>query len=146
MTDQDTLATDAIKRYSMFSAGAGLVPVPLVDWVAISMLQVKLLKEVAAIYKVPFDADRVRSIVAALIGGLAGTSLGYGIGRNLLKAVPVLGPVLGGFSMSAMGGAVTWAVGRVFMQHFASGGTLLDFEPEKMREHFKNEVAQPAHS
>jgi len=141
MTEKDTLATEAIKKYSLYSAGAGLIPMPLVDFAAISVIQLKMLKQVSAIYGVPFDADRVRSIVAALIGGLAGTNLGYGLGRNLLKAVPVVGPVLGGFSVSAMGGAVTWAMGRVFMQHFASGGTLLDFDPDAMRQHFKAEVA-----
>lgn len=141
MTEQDALATDAIKKYSLYSAGAGLIPMPLVDFAAISAIQVTMLKEVAAIYGVAFDTERGRSIVAALIGGLAGTNLGYGMGRALLKAVPFVGPVLGGFSVSAMGGAVTWAVGRVFMQHFASGGTLLDFEPDKMRQHFTSEVA-----
>lgn len=141
MTEQDNLATDAIKKYSMYSAGAGLIPMPFVDFAAISLIQVKLLKEMAGIYGVAFDADRVRSIVAALLGGLVGTNLGYGLGRNLLKAVPFVGPVLGGLSVSAMGGAVTWAVGRVFMQHFASGGTLLDFEPDKMRQHFTSEMS-----
>jgi uncharacterized protein (DUF697 family) len=141
MTEQDNLATNAIKKYSMYSAGAGLIPMPFVDFAAISLIQVKMLKEMAGIYGIPFDADRVRSVVAALLGGLVGTNLGYGLGRNLLKAVPFVGPVLGGFSVSAMGGAVTWAVGRVFMQHFASGGTLLDFEPDKMRQHFTSEMA-----
>jgi uncharacterized protein (DUF697 family) len=141
MTEQDNLATDAIKKYSMYSAGAGLIPMPFVDFAAISVIQVKMLKEMAGIYGVAFDADRVRSIVAAMLGGLVGTSLGYGLGRSVLKAVPFVGPVLGGFSMSAMGGAVTWAVGRVFMQHFASGGTLLDFDPDKMRQHFTSEMA-----
>jgi uncharacterized protein (DUF697 family) len=140
MTEQDMQATDAIKRHSLYSAGAGLIPMPWVDVAAITAIQVKMLKEVAGIYGVPFDAERGRSIVASLIGGLVGTNLGYGLGRNLLKAVPFVGPVLGGFSVSAMGGAVTWAVGRVFMQHFASGGTLLDFEPDKMRQHFASEV------
>jgi uncharacterized protein (DUF697 family) len=140
MTDKDMLATEAIKKYSLYSAGAGLIPVPLVDFAAISAIQIKMLKQVSAIYEIPFDDERGRSIVAALIGGLAGTNLGYGLGRNLLKAVPFVGPVLGGFSVSAMGGAVTWAVGRVFMQHFASGGTLLDFDPDAMRQHFKREI------
>jgi len=140
MTEKDMLATEAIKKYSLYSAGAGLIPVPLVDFAAISAIQIKMLKQVSAIYEIPFDAERGRSIVAALIGGLAGTNLGYGLGRNLLKAVPFVGPVLGGFSVSAMGGAVTWAVGRVFMQHFASGGTLLDFDPDAMRQHFKREI------
>ena len=140
MTEKDMLATEAIKKYSLYSAGAGLIPMPLVDFAAISAIQLTMLKQVSSIYDVPFDADRGRSIVAALIGGLAGTNLGYGLGRNLLKAVPFVGPVLGGFSVSAMGGAVTWAVGRVFMQHFASGGTLLDFDPDAMRQHFKREI------
>lgn len=141
MTEQDSKATDAIKTYSMYSAGAGLIPMPWVDFAAITAIQVKMLKDVAGIYGVPFDADRVRSIVAALIGGMVGTNLGYGLGRTVLKSVPLVGTFLGGLSVSAMGGAVTWAVGRVFMQHFASGGTLLDFEPEKMRQHFTREVA-----
>lgn len=141
MTEKDMLATETVKRYSLYSAGAGLIPVPLVDVAAISAIQLKMLKDVSVIYDVPFHDERVRSIVAALIGGLAGTNLGYGFGRNLLKMVPVFGPVLGGLSVSAMGGAVTWAVGRVFMQHFASGGTLLDFEPDKMRQHFTSEVS-----
>lgn len=141
MTEKDMLATEAIKKYSLYSAGAGLIPMPLVDFAAITAIQLTMLRRVSAIYEIPFDTDRARSIVAALIGGLAGTNLGYGLGRNLLKAVPVFGPVLGGFSVSAMGGAVTWAVGRVFMQHFASGGTLLDFDPDAMRQHFKSEVA-----
>jgi len=140
MTEKDMLATEAIKKYSLYSAGAGLIPVPLVDFAAISAIQIKMLKQVSSIYEIPFDDERGRSIVAALIGGLAGTNLGYGLGRNLLKAVPFVGPVLGGFSVSAMGGAVTWAVGRVFMQHFASGGTLLDFDPDAMRQHFKREI------
>jgi len=140
MTEKDTLATEVIKKYSLYSAGAGLIPMPLVDFAAISAIQLRMLKSVSAVYGIPFDADRARLVVAALIGGLAGTSLGYGLGRNLLKAVPLVGPVLGGFSVSAMGGAVTWALGRVFMQHFASGGTLLDFDPESMRQHFKSEV------
>lgn len=140
MTEKDMLATEAIKKYSLYSAGAGLIPMPLVDFAAISAIQLTMLKQVSSIYDVPFDVDRGRSIVAALIGGLAGTNLGYGLGRNLLKAVPFVGPVLGGFSVSAMGGAVTWAVGRVFMQHFASGGTLLDFDPDAMRQHFKREI------
>jgi signal transduction histidine kinase len=32
-------------------------------------------------------------------------------------------------------------VGRVFTQHFASGGTFLDFDPAEVREHFRQEFA-----
>ena len=33
--------------------------------------------------------------------------------------------------------AYTWALGNVFIQHFEAGGTFLDFDPEKVREHFR---------
>ena len=33
-------------------------------------------------------------------------------------------------------GASTYAVGKVFHQHFASGGTFLDFDAEKTRGYF----------
>ncbi|MCI5165392.1 MAG: GTPase, partial [Candidatus Electrothrix sp. GM3_4] len=32
--------------------------------------------------------------------------------------------------------AVTYAVGKVFHQHFASGGTFLTFDPDKVREYY----------
>jgi hypothetical protein len=31
---------------------------------------------------------------------------------------------------------LTWAVGRVFIQHFASGGTFLNLDPHQVREYF----------
>ena len=107
---------------------------------AVTALQIKMLAEVARHYDQKFEADRVRPILASLIGGVASTSLGYGVGNHLLKGVPLVGPALGVLSMPAMAAAVTWAVGKVFMQHFASGGTLLDFDPEKTRTHFESYV------
>jgi hypothetical protein len=41
--------------------------------------------------------------------------------------------------MPAFGAAATYAVGQVFIQHFESGGTFLDFDPDKVREHFRQE-------
>jgi len=38
----------------------------------------------------------------------------------------------------AFGAGMSWAVGRIFMQHFASGGTFLDFDPDKVRAFFKS--------
>jgi hypothetical protein len=35
--------------------------------------------------------------------------------------------------MSVFGGAFTYAVGQVFIQHYATGGTMLDFDTTKAR-------------
>src|SRR5262249_52323614 len=58
------------------------------------------------------------------------------------KMIPFVGPLVGGLSMPLFSGAATYAIGQVFIQHFETGGTLLDFEPEKVREHFRREFAE----
>jgi hypothetical protein len=41
-----------------------------------------------------------------------------------------------------LAGALTHAVGELFIMHFEAGGTLLTFEVEKMRAHFRREYEQ----
>ena len=42
--------------------------------------------------------------------------------------------------MATLGGSSTYAIGRVFKQHFEKGGTLEDFEPEKVAGELKAEL------
>jgi len=144
MSEKDLRAEEVIKRYAAYSAGAGLIPVPMLDMAAIGAVQLKMLKDLSAVYEVPFENDRVRPIVAAVIGGYASSKLGTGIGGSMLKSVPLFGQVLGVLAVPAFGAGLTWAVGRIFMQHFASGGTFLDFDPEKVRAFFKSGKAAAA--
>jgi hypothetical protein len=44
--------------------------------------------------------------------------------------------------MPTLAGASTYAVGRVFIQHFECGGTILSFDPEKVRAHFEKEFEE----
>ena len=125
-----------------YSAGAGLIPIPLVDWAAIAAIEVKMLADIGGVYGLPFEADRVRPLVSALIGGYAAQKLGYGIGGSLLKGVPIIGQALGMLSVPAFAAAITYAVAKVFIQHFASGGTFLDFDPDKVRAYFQSEVGK----
>jgi hypothetical protein len=39
--------------------------------------------------------------------------------------------------MPALSAGATYAIGMAFIQHFASGGTLLDFNPSQYREFIK---------
>ena len=39
--------------------------------------------------------------------------------------------------MPVFSAGVTYVIGKVFIQHFASGGTLLDFNPPDYREFIK---------
>jgi uncharacterized protein (DUF697 family) len=136
LTDKDRAATEIVKKYALYSAGAGLIPLPLVDFAAIAGVELKMLQDLGDLYDVPFKQDMVRPIVASILGGYTSQKIGAGVGASMLKAVPLVGQAVGMVSTSAFGAAITWAIGKVFIQHFASGGTFLDFDPDKVRAYF----------
>lgn len=144
MSDKDVAAQQIVKTYALYAAGAGLIPVPVVDFAAITALELKMLRDLGNLYGVEFQQDRVRPIVASLIGGYASTKLGYGIGGSALKSIPFVGQAMGLLSMPAFGSGLTYGIGKIFIQHFASGGTFLDFDPEKVRTFFSKKPAADA--
>lgn len=101
----------------------------MADFAAIAGLELRMPHELGALYGVPFSEELVRPIVASIIGGYTSMKIRSRAGVSLLKSVPAIG----GLSVSVFGASLTWAVGKVFIQHFASGGTFLDFNPEKVR-------------
>jgi uncharacterized protein (DUF697 family) len=128
-----------VRKYMYWSMGAGLIPVPYADMAAVTGVQIKMLADLAKHYEIPFSKNKVKEIVAALIGGalpgpIAGSMLG-----SAVKMVPVVGPIIGGVSVPLLSGATTYAVGNVFIRHFESGGNFIDFEPAKVKDEFKQE-------
>jgi uncharacterized protein (DUF697 family) len=121
--------------------GAGLIPVPLVDLVVVSGVQLKMLADISKVYGVKFHENRGKALIAALLGYVLPNSLSFGTVGSLIKAIPVIGQLAGAPSMVAFCGASTYAVGKVFIHHFESGGTFLSFDPAKVREHFQQEFA-----
>ena len=51
-----------------------------------------------------------------------------------LKGIPIMGTLAAGFVMPVLASGATYAIGKAFIQHFASGGTLLDFHAPDYRE------------
>ena len=126
----------------LWAAGGGLIPVPMLDVVAITVVEIKMLRELAEIYNVPFREDQVKSILVSLLAGFGAPALGAAIGSSLVKFIPVTGYFVGLFAISGVAAAFTYAVGKVFLQHFASGGTFLDFNPKKVREYFARQFEE----
>jgi uncharacterized protein (DUF697 family) len=115
--------------------GAGLIPVPFVDLAAVTGVQIKMLSELSKVYEVPFEKNRGKLIAGSLIGSVVPGALGA-VG-SALKVVPVIGSLAGAPAMVLFCGASTWALGKVFIQHFESGGTFLTFDPEAVKEYYK---------
>lgn len=145
MTSDDELtvrletANELIRKYSTISMGAGLIPVPFVDMVALTGIQLKMLHHLAELYDISFSKELAKSLVASLLGGVISTQTAMETVMSLSKLIPVGGLVTGMVTMSLFGGAATYAVGKVFIQHFESGGTFLDLDPTKVREYFAAE-------
>ena len=138
----EVAAERIIRQNVIWAVGGGLLPFPLVDMVAITAVEVKMLREWSALYEVPFKEDRVKNITASLLAGLGAPALGTALTMSLVKAVPVVGFISAFVAVPGLAAAFTYAVGKVFIQHFASGGTFLDFDPQKVREHFAREFEE----
>jgi hypothetical protein len=51
----------------------------------------------------------------------------------------MIGGLLGILAVPAFAGATTYAIGKVFIRHFESGGTFLDFDPSKAKAYFQQQ-------
>jgi uncharacterized protein (DUF697 family) len=128
MTDhtRDELASHLVDRLSLWSGAAGLIPVPLVDMAAVGGVQLHMLRRLSEIYGVPFSENRGKSILTSLVGAVIPASAATTT-ASLMKGLPVIGTAIGVLTMPVVSAGATWVIGKVFIQHFASGGTLLDF-------------------
>jgi uncharacterized protein (DUF697 family) len=140
MTDaaRDKLASQLVDRLSLWSGAAGLIPVPLVDIAAVGGVQLHMLRRLSEIYGVPFTENRGKSILTSLAGAMIPASAATATG-SFIKGLPVIGTAIGALTMSGVSAGATWVIGKVFIQHFASGGTLLDFNPPDYREFIKTQ-------
>lgn len=131
-----------VRRNVLWALGIGLVPVPIVDFVGVTGIQLKMLNELTKLYGVNFSEQMAKKVLASLVAGLGSASVGGLLAASFLKFVPIVGTSLGAISLPIIGGAFTMAVGHVFVSHFESGGTLLNFNPKAIRDHFRAEFEQ----
>ncbi len=129
---------DIIQTYALYAAGAGFIPIPLIDLASISSVQYKMIKRLSAEYKIPFDKKRAESAIAAILGGTSSFELGW-ITRFMFKRVPIIGPIIGGTAVSTFAYASTKVIGNIFNDHFKTGGdmSLEDITMIKMKETFR---------
>ena len=126
-----------IRQHVAFSLVAGAVPAPVIDVIAITAIQVDMLRQLADRYHVDFNEERGKSIAMSLMGATVGTFLGR-VGASVVKVIPGIGTLLGIGSQVILAGASTYAIGKVFQGHFDADGTMFDFDLEKMRDRFRD--------
>ena len=136
MTERQVSAFKTVRQYMWISMGAGLIPFPIFDWVAVSGVQLKMIADLSKLYGVPFKANSGKALLGSFVGFALPRSVAFGF-LGMLKCIPVVGELAGAPAMAITCGAYAWAMGQVFIQHFESGGTFLNFDPEAVKEYFK---------
>lgn len=128
-------ALKSIRHHVYGSAGVGLIPIAIVDLVGLMAVQLNLVRRLARIYDIPFSKDVAKHIIGTLVGSYVPTTVSFPF-ASLMKMIPVIGQVAGALTMPAFASASTYAIGKVFLQHFASGGTFLTFDPDKVKDFY----------
>jgi uncharacterized protein (DUF697 family) len=64
-------------------------------------------------------------MLGALIGGSVSASATPSL-AGLTRMIPVIGPTVAAITMPLVAGASTYAVGKVFIQHFESGAHIFN--------------------
>lgn len=125
-----------VRNYTLTGLGIGVIPLPWVDMAALTGLQLKMLHSLAKLYGIPFDEHAGKSAVSALLGAYVPLSL-----SGTAKLIPGLGHALVFTLQAPACAATTYAVGKVFTQHFAAGGTFLDFDPDQVAAYFAEQAS-----
>jgi uncharacterized protein (DUF697 family) len=121
-------AKKLVDRFSLWSGAAGFIPLPLADLAVIGGMQIEMLRRISQLYDVPFSRNVGKALIASLAGSMIPASSGAGM-MSLAKGVPLAGTAISFFAMPALSSGASYAIGMAFIEHFESGGTLLDFKP-----------------
>lgn len=121
----DEEAERVIDRHMWAAGGAGLIPIPVLDIAGGSAVTLKMVIDLASVYKQKIDTDTVvemlaqmsKNLIAMLGASAAAPALGAAIG-SLLKTVPGVGTIAGGLLQGAVQALVTRWIGKVFCQYY----------------------------
>jgi len=135
-SDKQKHADTVIRNHVIWSMGASfIIPIPVADIFAVSALQLDMIRQLCRVYDVSFAETQGKAIVTSLTS----STLARAGARSLIKLVPGFGTLIGGVTVSIFNGASTYALGQVFKRHFESGGTILDFDTERLKKVYKEQ-------
>jgi len=135
-------AMKIVNRYSKIAAGAGLVPGALINFVAILAVQVTMVWKLARCFGYKERVERVRGSIMSLLASGIPAVLGHGTALAVTTTAVVAGSVIYFLFTPVLAYAMTQAVGRTFVMHFESGGTLLTFDATAFQDYFLREFHQ----
>jgi uncharacterized protein (DUF697 family) len=109
------LAHKIVERHKNYAAFGGLMPLPAANIANLISVNLRMVKRLSALYGVPYQRDRTRALIIALIAGAVPP--GAGVSSTLMWIVP--GGLVWGLGVSAITArALTRGIGLVFVESF----------------------------
>jgi uncharacterized protein (DUF697 family) len=140
--EQSASADALIRKYSLYAMGCGLIPAPVIDMLAVTALEVRMIQELSHAYQFQFPGKLVLyKNVLSLLGSIAPIYFSNKL-KNGVKAIPGIGSIAASGLLVLVNGASVYAVGKVFQRHFESGGTFLSSDNLLIRRFFKESYAE----
>ena len=133
-------AAAIVKEHAALAMVATMVPVPFVEFAALSAVHLNMIENLTREYGVEFHPHRARAVIAALGSGWASYYVDSLVLGSLAKFFPILGSAVAVLTLPSIAGGLTYALGRVFIRHFELGGSLLDFDCGRVQPGFLQEV------
>jgi|GraSoiStandDraft_9_1057307.scaffolds.fasta_scaffold139052_2 uncharacterized protein (DUF697 family) len=111
------LARRIVDRHKNYAAMGGLVPLPAANIASVTAVNLRMVRQLSELYGVPFQRDRTRSLIIALIAGAVPTGAGLAASSTLMWIIP--GGLVWGLGAAALtAGALTRGIGLVFVDSF----------------------------
>jgi len=139
--ERDVEAKKIIRNYTIATFVPSVLPMPIIDIAIISGIQLKMLHSLSRLYGVKYSKGLGKKAITSLVGSVTPVAM-TPLMMSAVQVIPVIGQAAGTISLLILGGASTYAVGKVYVQHFESGGTFLTFDPELVRDYFKEQFAE----
>ena len=131
-----------IAGYALAAAGLGALPV--VDLVAVSAVQAKLLHSLAMLYGQQWDKHTITEFLGLAGAGIASGYLARLLSRAVVKVIPVLGQTVGAVWSASSSGATTYALGKAAIYFFARRKDGLNVDSETLRRIYAEELERGA--
>ena len=133
-------AKSIIKKYTLISGGAALVPYDFVDVISSTVAQTMMIKELCTLYSVPFSERWINVAAWSAVGSAIIKAVG-GVVESVISSTGG-GEFSGGFNLSgaAIAAIYTATAGEFYKLHMQGGGSLADVEISDFIDYFIAEI------
>jgi len=120
-----------IENSVLWSMGAAVIPVPIGDFIAVTAVQLDMLKRLSKAMGKDYQEISARSFILALNSGVSAK-----IGASLIKSIPGVGSFIGAVSLPVMSAASTYSLGNLFVSLVGQYGSIEDIDMTNAKEQF----------